>query len=186
MATAIQVLRHEHDAVLKMLDASDEAAQQLEQGKAVRPETLADLLEFFKIFADKCHHGKEEDLLFPLLERKGVPREGGPVGVMLNEHEEGRALIREMTEAAEALQAGREEAQIRWAKAARDYAQLLRAHIFKENNVLFPMAERLLSAQEQEELADNFEKLEIEKLGSGTHQRLHAKMEKLVAELAAR
>jgi hemerythrin-like domain-containing protein len=185
MATATQVLRHEHDAVLKMLEAAEQAAEQLEKGKTVGAETLADLQEFFKVFADQCHHTKEEELLFPLLEQKGVPREGGPVGVMLHEHEQGRALIREMTGAAEGIQSGQQGAPLRWAHAARAYGQLLRAHIFKENNVLFPMAESVLTAQEQEELAENFEKLEIEKMGAGTHERLHAKMEKLVAELTA-
>jgi hemerythrin-like domain-containing protein len=186
MATATQILRHEHEAILKMLEASEQAAQKLEQGGEVPPAVLEDLLEFFKTFADQCHHGKEEELLFPLLERKGIPRAGGPVGVMLHEHEEGRALIREMAGAAAEIQAGHADARIRWATAARAYAQLLREHIFKENNFLFPMAERVLTPEEQEGLAESFEKLEVEKMGAGTHQRLHAKMERLAAELAVR
>jgi hemerythrin-like domain-containing protein len=186
MATATQILRHEHEAILKMLEASEQVAQKVERGGEVPPAVLEDLLDFFKTFADQCHHSKEEELLFPLLERKGIPRAGGPVGVMLHEHEEGRALIREMANATEAIQAGRADGRIRWAAAARAYAQLLREHIFKENNFLFPMAERLLTPEEQEGLAESFEKLEIEKMGAGTHQRLHAKMERLVAELAVR
>lgn len=186
MATATQVLRHEHEAVLKMLDASEEAARQFDAGGKVPPETLADLLEFFRVFADQCHHTKEEELLFPLLERKGIPREGGPVGVMLAEHEEGRALIREMAEAAEAYQKGGDGAAARWSRAARAYAQLLRAHIYKENNVLFVMAERILTPEEQAQLAESFEKLEVERMGAGTHERLHAKMERLAAELAVK
>ncbi len=186
MATATQILRHEHEAVLKMLEALEQAAQKLEQGGEVPPAVLADLLEFFKIFADQCHHGKEEELLFPLLERKGIPREGGPVGVMLDEHEEGRALVRQMAGAVAEIQSGHADGRIHWAMAARAYAQLLREHIFKENNFLFPMAERVLTPEEQEGLAESFEKLEVEKMGAGTHQRLHAKMERLVAELAPR
>lgn len=186
MAKATQVLRHEHEAVLKMLDASEEAARQFEAGGRVRPQVLVDLLEFFRVFADQCHHTKEEELLFPLLERKGIPREGGPVGVMLSEHEEGRALIREMAEATESYQKGGEGAAARWSRAARAYAQLLRAHIYKENNVLFVMAERILTPEEQSQLAESFEKLEVEKMGVGTHARLHAKMNKLVTALAAK
>jgi hemerythrin-like domain-containing protein len=186
MNTATQILRHEHDAVLKMLDASEQAAQKLEQGGQVRPEALSDLLDFFKTFADKCHHSKEEELLFPLLESKGIPREGGPVGVMLHEHDEGRALIREMAGAAAAISSGEEHASLRWAGASRAYVQLLRAHIYKENNILFPMAERILSSQEQETLAERFEQLEVEKMGAGTHQRLHADMERLAAEFSNR
>jgi hemerythrin-like domain-containing protein len=143
-------------------------------------------LEFFKLFADKCHHGKEEDLLFPLLERKGLPRDGGPIGVMLGEHEQGRALIRQMSDAAEAYAKDAAGAGRRWAQAARGYTSLLHSHIDKENNVLFMMAERMLSAEEQRDLAKSFEKVDVEKMGGGTHERLHAVMDDLVKEFPPR
>ena len=89
MATATNTLRDEHKAILKMLDVSEEVARRIKNGAAVAPETFSGLLEFFRTFADRCHHGKEEDCLFPLLEQKGLPREGGPIGVMLHEHGQG-------------------------------------------------------------------------------------------------
>ena len=186
MATATQVLRHEHDAILKMLDATEQVAQRAERGEKIPAEVLTDLLEFFRLFADRCHHGKEEDLLFPLLRKKGIPGEGGPIGMMLYEHEQGRSLIRQMAEAVEAYQSGQATAGTAWAKAARGYTDLLRSHINKENNVLFPMADRVLAAGEQASLAEEFERLEVEKMGTGTHERLHAKMDKLLRELARR
>jgi hemerythrin-like domain-containing protein len=182
MATATNVLRQEHEAIVKMLDVTENVAGRLERGELVRQEVLADLQEFFRFFADQCHHGKEEDLLFPLLEQKGMPGPGGPIGVMLHEHEEGRALIGEMRDAAEALKSGAAGAGARWAGAARGYVGLLRGHIQKENEVLFVMAERLLSPGEQEQLAQAFEKLEVSKMGAGTHERLHAMVDKMVGE----
>jgi hemerythrin-like domain-containing protein len=184
MATATKVLRHEHEAILKILDVTEKVANRLERGEAVRQEVLADLQEFFRLFADQCHHGKEEELLFPLLEQKGIPRTGGPIGVMLHEHEEGRALLRQMGDAAEATKSGLAGAGSRWAGAARGYVGLLRGHIEKENNVLFMMAERVLSPREQEQLAEDFEKLEVDKMGVGTHERLHAMMDKMLAEFS--
>jgi len=183
MTTATAILRTEHDAILRMLEATEEVARQLDRGQRIGPDTLSGLLEFFRLFADRCHHGKEEDLLFPLLEKKGLPRAGGPIGVMLHEHEQGRALVKQMAEAADAYAGGATEAGARWAEAARGYASLLRQHIDKENNVLFVMAENLLSPAEQGELATAFEKVEEEKMGSGTHERLHALMDKLTAEI---
>jgi hemerythrin-like domain-containing protein len=183
MPTATFILRKEHDAILKMLDATEEAARRIEAGQAVAPETLEGLLEFFRLFADRCHHGKEEDLLFPLLESRGLPRDGGPTGVMLREHDQGRALIRQMVEAVEASKCGASDAPARWARAARAYAELLRAHIAKENDILFVMAENMLSPEEQSNLAAEFEKLEVEKMGAGTHERLHASMDRLLAAL---
>ncbi len=183
MNTATAILRQEHDAILRMLDVTDAIVQQLERNQRVAPETLAGVLEFFRLFADRCHHGKEEELLFPLLERKGMAREGGPIGVMLHEHEQGRSLGRQMGDAADAFSNGMPGAGTRWADAARSYAALLRQHIDKENNVLFVMAENILSAAEQAELVAAFEKVEEEKMGAGTHERLHALMDKLCAEV---
>ena len=183
MYAATQILRKEHDAILRMIDATEQTARKLDRGAAVPAEVLSNLQEFFQLFADRCHHGKEEDLLFPLLEKKGLPRIGGPVGVMLMEHEEGRALVRTMAEAAKAYANGSREAGTKWAGAARKYAELLRQHIMKENEVLFVMTERLLSDEEQNKLAAAFETLEQEKMGRGTHERLHAMMEKLLAEV---
>ncbi len=183
MPTATDLLRHDHEAITKMLDAAEVVAEHLEKGEPVREEVLQNLLEFFRLFADKCHHGKEEELLFPLLEKKGVPVSGGPIGVMLDEHEQGRALIREMTEAAGSYAASPAEAGARWASAGRGYVELLRAHIFKENNILFVMAERVLTPEEQKTLVDEFETLEVERMGTGTHERLHAMMKNLLAEV---
>jgi hemerythrin-like domain-containing protein len=183
MYAATQILRKEHDAILKMIEACEKTAQQLERGDPIRAEVLGNLQEFFQLFADRCHHGKEEDLLFPLLEAKGLPRIGGPVGVMLMEHDEGRRLVRAMGEAAKAYAGGDQSVRKQWADAAQQYAMLLRQHIMKENEVLFVMAERLLSEEEQRRLAQAFEMMEAEKIGAGTHERLHKMMDKLLAEV---
>ncbi len=184
MATAAtKVLRDEHETILRMLEAAEEVARRLDRGERVAPGILDGLLEFFQLFADRCHHGKEEDVLFPRLEAKGLPRAGGPIGVMLSEHEQGRALIRQMVASAKAYADGVAQAGPAWAQSAQSYAALLGEHIMKENNVLFPMAERLLSDAEQQELANAFERVEVEKMGAGTHERLHAKMDRLLTEI---
>ena len=122
-------------------------------------------------------------MLFPLLERRGIPRDGGPIGVMLPEHDHGRELIREMEAAATEFEKAPEAAGRRWAQAASEYSQLLREHILKENNILFHMAEQILTPDEQTSLGADFEKAEIEKMGTGTHERLHARMALLLAEI---
>ncbi len=181
---ATEILRKEHDAILKMLDALDHTSRQMLVGNPVQPSTLQGLLEFFQLFADRSHHGKEEELLFPLLERRGIPRDGGPIGVMLHEHDHGRELIREMEVAASEFEKEPEAAGRRWAQAAGAYSQLLREHILKENNILFCMAEQILTPDEQASLAADFEQAEIEKFGVGTQDRLHARMALLLAEIA--
>jgi hemerythrin-like domain-containing protein len=181
--SATDILRKEHDAILKMLDATDAVGQKLVLGEKVTPDTLNGILEFFRLFADRCHHCKEEDLLFPLLEKKGIPRSGGPIGVMLSEHDHGRELVHEMDLASTHFPDSSGVSHLRWAQAAAEYTALLREHIAKENTVLFPVAENLLTNKEQEWLAREFERIEIEKMGVGTHERLHARMNQLLREI---
>jgi hemerythrin-like domain-containing protein len=69
--------------ILKVLDCFDLALQQARAGGTASREVFEPFLEFFRGFADKCHHCKEEDRLFPCMEARGIPREGGPIGVML-------------------------------------------------------------------------------------------------------
>lgn len=185
MRSAVQVLRDEHEVILAMLVTLEAIAQRAETGEAVPLAVLTDLQDFFMLFADRSHHGKEEALLFPLLERKGVPRVGGPVGCMLVEHDEGRGFVRVMAQNASASAAGEASARRAWSEAAREYANLLRNHIWKENEVLFLMADRLLSSEEQSTLAIEFEKVEREKIGAETRAKLNLQIEKLTRELAA-
>lgn len=58
------------------------------------------IIDFLKLFADKCHHGKE-GVLFPVLEAAGIPKHDRPIGVMLVEHPAGRGYIKQMQESAD-------------------------------------------------------------------------------------
>jgi hemerythrin-like domain-containing protein len=99
-------LMKEHSAIQLMLEILSEACTRLESGGKVVVTDLKKMLEFLKEFADGCHHAKEERHLFPALERAGIPRERGPIGVMLAEHNLGRSHIRRMSSAISGLAAG--------------------------------------------------------------------------------
>lgn len=185
MPLATEVLRQEHEAILQMLDAMDAASERLVDGRAPAPEALEDLCEFFRTFADRCHHAKEEGVLFPALEARGIPRQGGPVGVMLLEHDLGRRHVAALREAAAAHRAGKLAAVELWRSAAADYGALLRDHIDKENEVLFPMAEEVLGADELGAMAADFERVERD-VGEGVHARMHALMGRVRSALRPR
>ncbi|MBP1757545.1 MAG: hypothetical protein H6Q62_401 [Firmicutes bacterium] len=174
MKFASEDLRHEHEGILYGLEILEDMADRLNDALLVEVEDLESMIHFLKLFADKCHHGKEEGLLFPSLEKAGIPREGGPIGVMLAEHVEGRALIARMSAALE----GNFVPQ-KFAEAAIQYVQLLRAHIDKENQVLFVMADQRLPQVEQEQLLETFESFEAEVMGPGVHEKLHHQLEHL-------
>ena len=137
--TPTEQLKEEHQGILLMLKILEKVCLKLESQEKVAPDHLERIVEFFRVFADKCHHGKEEDLLFPEMERAGISREGGPIGVMLMEHNQGRAYVRGMGEAAYGFRKGHPSAAAEFTKNARDYIALLTQHINKENNILFPM-----------------------------------------------
>jgi hemerythrin-like domain-containing protein len=165
----------EHKGILLMLDIMSKmtAAHELNH------EHLDRIIEFLTIFVDKCHHGKEEDILFPVYESKGIPRENGPIGIMLYEHKLGRGFIKEIIDAFAQLKDGDNSFMPKLVKAINSYATLLKAHIQKENNILYPMGDRLISDQLQTELLGKFEELEEERIGAGKHEEFHELLKKL-------
>jgi hemerythrin-like domain-containing protein len=167
MNKATQDLRNEHDSILHVLNIIDRMIDSdLSQDKLAAVHT--DLVYFLKTFADKCHHGKEENYLFKSMAAKGFSLESGPIGVMLSEHTQGREYIAQMSQSAES-----KDSQS-FNQAAAAYRDLMRNHIDKENNVLFIMADNTFTAAEQDELFERFEQFEETVIGHGIHEQLHA------------
>jgi hemerythrin-like domain-containing protein len=177
---ATQQLKDEHWGVKVMLAILEQVCRQLEGTGNLNKEHFEEILGFLKVFVDRCHHGKEEDLLFPALEAAGVPKDG-PIKVMLQEHDLGRKYIRAMSDAFSGFTKGDKSVSQNIVENAKGYITLLRDHIEKENNVLFAMGDRLLSKNIQDELYEGFEKIEEERIGIGKHEELHHLLEKLSA-----
>ena len=179
MGVATEQLKKEHAAIETMLKILEAVCGRLQTGEKADPAHLSQIVEFFHVFADGCHHGKEEEIFFPALEMAGIPKEGGPIGVMLGEHDRMRGLMRDLAEAVDRHRAGDSKVHAVIVRHASEYATMLRRHIEKENNVLFKMAEMHLSPDEEKELFERFESMETDKIGPGTHQRLHEVLEQL-------
>jgi len=182
---ATQILMAEHRIIERVILALETAAGRLEQDPKFRAGFFIDTADFIKGFADGCHHRKEEGALFPAIAANGVPVEGGPIGVMLSEHEQGRLLTRAMRQAAERLAAGDLSAKTKIIHNARSYAVLLRQHIQKEDQVLFPMAERVIPLEQQNLVAQDFERVEHEETGEGIHEKYLALANQLELEAGA-
>ncbi|MDK9699348.1 MAG: hemerythrin domain-containing protein [bacterium] len=169
---ATDELRHEHEIILHLIAALSSATEQLVAGKLINTADLADMVEAIRTFADNCHHGKEEDCLFPAMEAMGMSREMGPIGVMLHEHEMGRKFVRGMMNGLEDMKAGQSHQS--FAENASGYVSLLASHIFKENNILFTMAEQSMSPAMHADLKEKFDSIERERIGEGVHEKIHA------------
>ncbi len=172
MGKATQDLKKEHEAILHVLKIMEKMISSNNRDDSIKLQYGKEVIYFLKIFADKCHHGKEENFLFAELIRYGIPNEGGPIRVMLKEHTQGREYISLMNKSLDS------EDLLSFKINAEKYCDLLRAHIAKENNVLFVMADQKLDEAKQEELYKQFEQHEENVIGHGVHEELHSMIHK--------
>ena len=174
MKYASEDLINEHEGILFGLEILQEIVKTVEQFGKADIKDIDEIIDFLRLFADKCHHGKEEGLMFPAMEEAGMPDEKGLIDHLLKEHIQGRQYIAEMAASVStgALQADR------FAEAAANYIHLLREHIQEENAVRFPLADRILPIDKQQQLLEQFEAFEEEVMGKGTHERLHETLHK--------
>lgn len=180
---AVRILMDEHRVIEQVLDSLETGAQRLQQGQHVRPGFFIEATDFISGFADGCHHRKEEGVLFVSMSAHGVPVQGGPIGVMLAEHEQGRLFTQGLRQAAEQLEAGDDSARDEIVRNSLGYAALLRQHIYKEDNILFPMADTVIPASQQSMVREDFERVEHGETGNGVHEKYLALAQKLTEEL---
>lgn len=180
--TATSALRSEHDNILAMIACLREACAKAEHCDRFDAETFREGVNFIRNYADSWHHAKEEDLLFPALETAGMPREGGPIAVMLQEHVLGRTYVRKIADHLEAAIMGDNEAISTVLRFTLVYADLLTQHIQKENNILFNMADQFLSADEHERLEKEYETV----IPAGVDASTGERYEEIVAQMCKR
>ena len=166
-------LKDEHRLIEVVLRALDHMARQLEMGRPLNRDHAERAVEILRSFADKCHHAKEEKHLFPLLEARGVPHEGGPISALLHDHEEGRAHVRALGRSLVGACEGDPQATPTFARHAHAYVSLLRAHIQKEDDVLFPLADQRLTPDDDAALVSAFQQIERDEIGDGVHDKYH-------------
>jgi hemerythrin-like domain-containing protein len=150
------VLREEHQLILRVVRVLTTIMDAFEREGNFPAASLEKCMVFIRLFADACHHGKEEESLFPMLEARGIPREGGPIGMMLHEHRLGREFASQMAKALDESRMGHKDASQRFLEAARRYCDLLTNHIFKEDNVLFNLGDRVMTPDDQQTVASQF------------------------------
>lgn len=177
-----EILKTEHRVIEIVISALDKIAAEASEKQQLNSRAATKAVDFIRNFADRCHHGKEEDHLFASLTDAGMPVHGGPVGVMLQEHDMGREFVRQMDDAIGEAGKGNRDAINSYVTAAHGYTALLRAHIQKEDQILFPAAERMLSADKADELHRQFEAVEKDHMGEGTHERYLEMAKDLAAE----
>lgn len=174
MSEAIDDLKHEHEAILFSLKLLKGMIDQFSAAKVEVQEDLLRYIDFLKEFVDKCHHGKEEGILFPAMIKAGMSEKGGPIDVMLAEHTQGRRIVKEME-----IAISSEPNFSGLSDSAKEYSMLISSHIQKENNILFIMAEKIISTETLNQIYTAFEEHEEKVIGHGRHEELHGMLKEL-------
>jgi hemerythrin-like domain-containing protein len=177
---AIENLMSEHRTIERVIEAMTMFVESVRRGADDRAE-LARFVKFIREFADAHHHAKEEGELFQAMVEAGFPRQAGPIGMMLHEHDLGRQHVALLAALAEKVAPWTAEDRELLSEAACGYADLLRAHIHKEDAILYPMAEQRLPAALAERVDQRCGRLDAAALADGRRAELELLARQLVA-----
>lgn len=182
MSDFIYELRNDHRVIQQVVAGMSAVAELLDSGKQVDPSVLADLVQFLRVFADQCHHEKEEQYLFPLLATKANVSTKHELESLEREHRSAQQLVGQLAKVAAVYVQNPAAVRYRLVDLLQQLVELYPAHIWKEDFLLFPLAQQSLSTTEQQGLQEKFEDVERE-VGEDVHagfQMLAKKLEAVV------
>lgn len=170
-----ELLMRDHETTEKVF----EAGERLLEAPNPDPQLVQKLLDYFVGYVEACHNRKEEDHLFPLIERRGVPRHGGPLAVMLMEHEQSKHVLGQLKTAATDYVAGNSDALDPLRAVYAQYIDLLKNHFWKENDILYPLAQRVMAIADGEAVVAGIEATEAA-CGPDTRAKYYALADELI------
>jgi hemerythrin-like domain-containing protein len=176
----IETLMNEHRTIERVLDALVAFVDDVGRKATTEKEQLRQFVTFLREFADVGHHGKEEKILFRAMVECGFPQEDGPIGAMLADHDQGRSLVSILSDRAEQSAPWGDSERQQISEVARSFADMLRSHIEKEDEILYPMAEQHLTPEAYERVGEACMRFEASRAESGAAHRLRALGEELV------
>ncbi len=154
MKTALKLLSDEHQDILKVIDVLLKECDSLQSGNKIDEDFFKKTIDFVRGYADKFHHAKEEDILFIELSKDEVQMRCDPTEQMSHEHDLGRSFIKKLEKGIE------ENNKDKIIENARGYAELLQDHIFKEDNILYPMADKALGPRIKNNILKRFKQVD--------------------------
>mgnify|MGYP001550176516 FL=1 len=170
-ATAIQSLSCEHRHIETVIKSLQDAVAALDARQRLNVQKLRAVVEFLRVYADQRHHQREEGIFFALLVKRGVPPQGCPIGGLNNEHEKGRALVSVLGEGITAYEQKLSGAEHTVRQTLQEIIDLYRKHLWMEDAMVFPMAEKLITETDNKELKEKFADLD-RKIGPDVIVRL--------------
>lgn len=176
----ITMLMNDHSIIEKALVILERQLQKKKKNWL----TIQTLIDVLWDYGETCHNMKEEKVYFPTLLERGMP-ESGPIGVMLKEHQAERDYLTKFKEFLAKEQKSEEEIN-QFVTEFSDYANLTKDHIWKENDILYPMGRKFIQPDDVPYLANEFKRIERESLGEGAYTRYKTLVDALEKESGER
>jgi hemerythrin-like domain-containing protein len=168
----------EHRLIEKMIALVGEQLPLIEERHEVDPVFIDTVVDFVRTYADRTHHGKEEEILFRDLAGKAMsPRDRRMMEALVEEHRYGRSVVAKLVQAKQDYLQGQEDALPRIVEQLRALVAFYPQHIEKEDKDFFPNSERYLSEPEQQAMLQEFWEFD--------RQMIHEKYRAVVAALRA-
>ncbi|MCX7880519.1 MAG: PAS domain-containing protein [Ignavibacteria bacterium] len=176
----ITILINDHSIIEKTLVIAE---RQIEREK-INWNVVQTLVEILWNYGELCHNAKEEKIYFPLLLENGMPPMG-PVAVMLQEHEAERNYLNQIKKIISQTEKTAEE--IKSLRIIfREYSALTKEHIWKENDILYPMGKNFIKPTDEAYLVTQFKMIEQETVGLGGYERFKTLVDALEKESGER
>jgi hemerythrin-like domain-containing protein len=151
----------EHRLIERMIVRIKNEVQQMEKGDRVSIPFIDAAVDFIRTYADKTHHGKEEEILFKALSKKRLSAEdAGIMHELMQEHIVGRVTTAAIESASDAYQKGDTKALASLIEQLKKLVSFYPPHIKKEDAVFFPAAMKYLSQSEQESMLNAFKEFD--------------------------
>ncbi len=173
-----ELLKQDHEVTERVFAAMETT---LASAEGPAPEQVGLLVEYLRDYVDQCHNQKEERHLFPLLEAGGMPRHGGPLAVMLQEHQRAQEILSRLVPLGSAYAGGERRKLPELRATFGEYATLCKDHFWKENDILYPMAHRVLSDAQAADVVRGIEAVEAE-LGTQTRARYYQIADEIIEQ----
>ena len=157
MTLPMDILVAEHKLILQAVELARKEADKTHLNAAVNPNFVATIVDFFRTYADRFHHGKEEGILFNgLFQKKLDEANQKMMNELVLEHALARQTVTALENAKDRYVSGETDALGDVLKAIDTIVKLYPAHVEKEDAHFFYPVMTYFSVQEQEEMLANF------------------------------
>lgn len=176
--TPTENLKNEHNDIIQLLNIMNKIAESIKSQDVFYTNDVEEIIDFLKYFIEKSHHGKEE-VFYPALVIAGISKENESVSAMLYEHVLARNYLKDINSCVVNCKIGNSFSGELLADSITNYVELIKNHLRKEEEIIFPIADKELSKEKQTEISEEFERIEDKIVRHGFRDHFHKLLRKL-------